>query len=600
MGKRQAAHQDFFAKSAERGSVQADQPFHDHVEAQPYLYAPLDNPPMLGLPSSHNWCNLGGCTPIRNQGSCGSCWAFGTVGPLEATIKMWDAQARDLAEQYLVSCASEYNGCGGGWFAHDYHEWKIPAGETTAGAVYEADFAYQARDSSQGVGCDFTPQPHTHHEKIASWAEIDPYYNVPSVSAIKQAIYEHGPVAAAVCVGSAFQGYRNGVFQTNETCSNDVNHAIVLVGWNDAEQTWILRNSWGTGWGESGYMRIKWGTSKIGYGANYIVYGVPSNLAASARSNWINLMWTDNTLAENGFKVERSPGDTSNWMQIAAVLADTVAYTDTDVTCNTVYYYRVRAYTSVADSPYSSIANATACASAPTAPGNFCAAAASATRINLTWVDNSSVETGFKIERSPDGTHDWTQIATVGANVTDYSNTGLTCDTIYYYRIRAYNAGGDSGYSNTANAMTLGCSSCADSYETDDDSLSARPITVTDAAQTHNFHVAGDVDWVKFTATEDQTYSAMTSNLDNGNDTVLELYSTDGTTMLAWNDECPGMQAASCINDWTAPGSGVYYIKVREHRSDRGGCTGYDYDVGVSGSRIRVYLPLVTRSKTAR
>jgi hypothetical protein len=82
-------------------------------------------------------------------------------------------------------------------------------------------------------------------------------------------------------------------------------------------------------------------------------------------------------------------------------------------------------------------------------------------------VDNSDNEVGFKIELSPNGTSSWIQIATVGANVTSYSNTGLNCGMTYYYRVRAYNEGGDSGYSNTANATTDACASSAPAAPSD-------------------------------------------------------------------------------------------------------------------------------------
>lgn len=90
------------------------------------------------------------------------------------------------------------------------------------------------------------------------------------------------------------------------------------------------------------------------------------------------------------------------------------------------------------------------------APSNLIATAVSGTRIDLTWTDNSNNENGFKIERSPDGLT-FTEIATVGANVTTYSNTGLTCATFYQYRVRAYNANGNSAYSNTVKRRTALC-----------------------------------------------------------------------------------------------------------------------------------------------
>ena len=229
-----------------------------------------DQPQQLGLPSAYNRCDQGGCTPVKDQGNCGSCWAFGTVGALESNILIRDGVVKDLSEQYLLSCNTDGWSCRGGWWAHDYHWNKIPPGESAAGAVYEANFPYVARDDS----C--SNQPHQHYEKIDSWAYVGPEYGVPSMAAIKQAIYDHGPISAAVCVGPSFESYSGGVFETNEYCSGDVNHAVVLVGWDDNQGTngiWYLRNSWGPGWGESGYMRIGYGISNVGYSANYIVYG---------------------------------------------------------------------------------------------------------------------------------------------------------------------------------------------------------------------------------------------------------------------------------------------------------------------------------------
>jgi len=219
---------------------------------------------LTALPSAMNWCDQGGCTPVRDQGACGSCWAFGTVGPLESAILLTDGASRDLSEQYLVSCNTDGWGCNGGWWAHDYHEWKYPPNEPGPGAVYESDFGYTATDAP----CD---GPYAHHETIADWVYIGSSSSVPATDAIKQAILDYGPVSAAVCVDTDFQRYTGGVFNPRKPC-NSVNHAIVLVGWDDADGAWILRNSWGPDWGENGYMRITYGKSKVGYSANYVVY----------------------------------------------------------------------------------------------------------------------------------------------------------------------------------------------------------------------------------------------------------------------------------------------------------------------------------------
>ena len=219
------------------------------------------------LPDAFDWRDHGGVTSVKNQGDCGSCWAFATVGPLEANIKIKDGVEKDLSEQYLLSCNTEgWNCTEGGWWAHDYHWWKKPPSESEAGAVYEADFPYVAWDAP----CN---GPYPHPYKIDSWAFVGSEDSVPPVEDIKRAIYEHGPVSAAVCVNSAFRHYSGGVF-TGPECT-DTNHGVVLVGWDDNQGpngVWILKNSWGPGWGENGYMRIGYGVSQVGYAANYVVY----------------------------------------------------------------------------------------------------------------------------------------------------------------------------------------------------------------------------------------------------------------------------------------------------------------------------------------
>jgi len=267
------------------------------------------------LPAAFNWCDLGGCTPVRDQGQCGSCWAFATVGSLELNIKIQEGQAEDLSEQYLVSCNELSWGCNGGWWGHDYHTSMVPQGEEGAGAVLEAAFPYVARD-------DPCAPPHHHEYQLQSWAYVAGEWAVAPVLDIKRAIYENGPVAAAVCVNSAFQSYAGGLF-TGPGCSV-VNHAVVLVGWDDDQGesgVWYLRNSWGADWGEGGYMRIGYGVSNVGFGANYVTY-VPSNCYTLATgvspdgSGTVSLDPLPNCLEEQyqpGTEVQLSAQASSGW-----------------------------------------------------------------------------------------------------------------------------------------------------------------------------------------------------------------------------------------------------------------------------------------------
>ncbi|PWH18633.1 MAG: hypothetical protein DDG58_06200 [Ardenticatenia bacterium] len=228
-----------------------------------------------GLPTHFNWCEQGKCTPVKNQGTCGSCWAFATTGVLESAIKIHDGIERDLSEQYLLSCNTQGWGCNGGFWAHEYHQNKIPPGELDAGAVYESDFPYLGKRTT----CN---GPHQHYEKILSWGLVAGY-GIPSVAALKQAIYNYGPVTAGVCAGSAFIRYTGGIFQTDESnqCPYGTNHAVMLVGWDDAQGIWYLRNSWGPSWGENGMMRIKYGISSVGEDASYVAYKRPATSGGS-------------------------------------------------------------------------------------------------------------------------------------------------------------------------------------------------------------------------------------------------------------------------------------------------------------------------------
>jgi len=181
----------------------------------------------------------------------------------------------------------------------------------------------------------------------------------------------------------------------------------------------------------------------------------PSGLAASAVSTTeIRLTWTDASNNEDGFKIERSP-DGMTFTLRAQVGPDATSYQDTGLAPSTRYYYRVYAYNVVGNSAPSNTANATTQAppSIPAAPTGLSATAAPGPRIDLAWTDASSNETGFKIERSTDGTT-FTSLTTVGANQTSYGNPNLSPATTYWYRVRATNSSGDSAPSNVASATT--------------------------------------------------------------------------------------------------------------------------------------------------
>ena len=229
----------------------------------------LPDPSVSEFPASFDWRDFGIIPPARDQGRCGSCWAFGTVGPFEANLKWKSSLTTDLSEEFLLSCNTNGYGCHGGWWVHDYHLNKIATSQTQAGAVLEADFPYTA------IKTDCT-QDFRHPFRLAHWGYVGDDSSIPPENSIKNAIYSYGPVTVAVCAGWAMMTYPGGIFSTDDDCGAEVvNHGVVLVGWNDADNTWIMRNSWGKDWGESGYMRITRGISNIGYAANFVIYAAP-------------------------------------------------------------------------------------------------------------------------------------------------------------------------------------------------------------------------------------------------------------------------------------------------------------------------------------
>jgi predicted phage tail protein len=213
------------------------------------------------------------------------------------------------------------------------------------------------------------------------------------------------------------------------------------------------------------YIYTYTGTGHGGGDTNLYFYLPPAELpapttltAAAVSSSQINLTWVDSDTTEQGFKIERCGGvGCSSFVQIATVSANVTSYSNTNLTGSTSYSYRVRAYNASGNSNYSNTASAVtpAAPALPAAPSSLTAAVISKNQINLSRVDNGGNETGFRVERCSGSTcTNFTVIATVGANVTSYANTNLTANTTYRYRVYAYNAGGNSGYSNISTATT--------------------------------------------------------------------------------------------------------------------------------------------------
>ena len=172
--------------------------------------------------------------PVRDQGQCGSCWAFASIATLEGRYAIKKGSGVALSEQQLVDCAKTSYGCGGGWASKAFQ--YIQA----SGSQSRASYAYTGRDGT----CRYNAG------SVAARVS-----GVSGVGDAKSAV-NAGPVAVYVQAQSGFMSYGGGIF--NGACGQ-YDHAVTVVGWGQSGATeyWIIRNSWGSGWGEAGHIRVQ-------------------------------------------------------------------------------------------------------------------------------------------------------------------------------------------------------------------------------------------------------------------------------------------------------------------------------------------------------
>jgi cathepsin L len=216
------------------------------------------------LPSRY----IGYYTPVRNQGACGSCWAFCMVGAVEGLMKKIMSTDENMSEQWLLDCNPWGWSCSGGFINFNMF--------ITEGALAETCYPYVAYKKPCNHSC-----PHLYFIYDWDWVYIPNV--VAPVEDIKQAIIRYGSVAVGIYADAWFQAYSGGVF---DHCSpGSSNHCVVICGWDDslgASGAWLLKNSWGPGWGgvdidengtvdpdERGFMWIVYNCNRVGDSAAY-------------------------------------------------------------------------------------------------------------------------------------------------------------------------------------------------------------------------------------------------------------------------------------------------------------------------------------------
>lgn len=205
-------------------------------------------PPATGIaPASFDWRNNGGSsfvTPVRNQGGCGSCWAFATTAALESSLLIATGAGGNLAEQILLSCSGA-GSCDGGYIDRASNFIR------DTGLPDEAVYPYTAGD---GTCTSALAGWQNATAGITSWHYVGGSTS-PSETQIKEELVAYGPLVTTMAVYSDFFYYGGGVYQ-HVSGTYQGGHAILLVGYDDAQQCFIAKNSWGAGWGESGFFKI--------------------------------------------------------------------------------------------------------------------------------------------------------------------------------------------------------------------------------------------------------------------------------------------------------------------------------------------------------
>eukprot|EP01156_Anaeramoeba_ignava_P023299 Anaeramoba_ignava/c21437_g1_i2.p1 GENE.c21437_g1_i2~~c21437_g1_i2.p1 ORF type:complete len:319 (-),score=97.87 c21437_g1_i2:103-1059(-) len=209
-------------------------------------------------PSSYDCRNYGEVTPVKNQNPCGSCWAFSTTGVIEGCGKIGSGKLNSLSEQELVDCDKTDQGCDGGLMENAL-QWVID----NKGLCSEKDYPYVGVDQS----CT--------KDKCQSVSTLTGYQTITKgdLTGLATACAEHGPISVGVDASIMWQFYIGGVLLDIE-CGKTIDHGVLLVGY-DTDATikyWLVKNSWGASWGESGYIKLEYDKDTCGI-ADYANYG---------------------------------------------------------------------------------------------------------------------------------------------------------------------------------------------------------------------------------------------------------------------------------------------------------------------------------------
>lgn len=188
-----------------------------------------------------DWRDSKCVSPVQNQGSCGSCWSFTSVAAMETSYCHASGNLVKLSEQQFVDCASQdpYGnmGCDGGFYDGAWNYAKEHGMES------ESDYGYKGKQTT----CKYSAAKGL--VKVSDWHWVS-----GNSSAMMAAVNKSAMSIAIYASERSFSTYKSGIY--SDSCATDINHGVAVVGYSSSDRYWIVRNSWGSGWGEDGYIRM--------------------------------------------------------------------------------------------------------------------------------------------------------------------------------------------------------------------------------------------------------------------------------------------------------------------------------------------------------
>jgi len=221
--------------------------------------------PRLGVPNAVDWRTKGVVTPVKNQGQCGSCWAFSTVEEIETDWIMAGNSMIELSPEQIVQCDTVDQGCNGGDTVTAYQYVEKAGLETEAAYPYTSGLSATA-----GSGSGSTPGSGSSGSGTCEYNAADVAVNITGFSygttnndenTMMSSVASLGPMSVCLATGG-WQTYSSGIL-TASTCGTSVDHCVQVVGYNTAssQKYWIVRNSWATDWGIEGYIYVQLGAN---------------------------------------------------------------------------------------------------------------------------------------------------------------------------------------------------------------------------------------------------------------------------------------------------------------------------------------------------